>query len=562
MRHWLRWISALLCASLMLSGAANAAAAKKQDSGKTAQTQQADPEAEALRTAVEATAKSAAEAKQQAETARAAAQSAMDASARASAAWQKALSEARSALTDARQANRDTGSKEILKAQRQAESAAQLVQAAADAYEKAEAAARSAEKSARFLSRAEAAASGASYSAQAQAVAAEAAVMAQSAAASAQAAADAAGEAKAAADAAEKMYRSSHACAVAENAKQYFFQAPKQIKITFVGDCTLGNSPRDREFYRDVSFEGYIEKYGLQYPFENVQDLFDCDDLTVINLEGIFYDSESGRVSKTYNFRTATQNARMLNLCSIEAASIGNNHSMDYGAAGIQASTQTLDGLGVNWFGVNEGANRVYIYEKDGVKIGFASIYYGYWAAGGNNVKKMEKNYADLRAAGCQVIVGCIHCGVDYDPIHDNHQERMAKKMISMGADVVIGTGPHCIQGMRVENGITTLWSLGNFSFGGNRNFNNKNDGTLSIESLLAQITFSFDENNKYLGHQLNIFPAYSSGSTKANNFQPVLVTGDTAKKVMACVQRDCKSIRLKPYREEMGAIQEFVPAK
>ena len=549
MRYWIKWTAALLCVFLFFSAGAEAAVSQTGED-------------DALRAAIEATAGSAGAAQGQAAEARAAAERAKAASGRASSAWQNALTEARSALADAQNAGRDVSSKEILKAARQAESAAVHVQAAADAYEQAEAAARNAEKYARILSRAEAAAFGASFAAQAEAVAAEAAVMAQTASDSAQAAAAAAQAAETAAQAAEKLYQSAHACAVAENAKQYFYQAPKQIKITFVGDCTLGNSPRDREFYHDVSFEGYIEKYGLQYPFENVQDLFDCDDLTVINLEGIFYDSDSGRVNKTYNFRTATDNARMLNLCSIEAASIGNNHSMDYGSAGIQASIQTLDGLGVNWFGVNEGANRVFIYEKDGIKIGFASIYYGYWAAGGNNVKRMEKNYADLRAAGCQVIVGCIHCGVDYDPIHDNHQERMAKKMISMGADIVIGTGPHCIQGMRVENGITTLWSLGNFSFGGNRNFNNKNDGTLSIESLLAQITFSFDENNRYLGHQLNIFPAYSSGSTKANNFQPVLVKGETAKKVMACVQRDCRSIRLQPYREEMGAIQEFVPVK
>lgn len=556
MRFWLRCLLIFLCLVLACPAFAQENVLTEQAEAEP----QPDPEAEALREAIDAAVKAGKDAEQKAIDARAAVQRAQDAAEKAAASAETASAYALSAQREAENAGRTTDTNEIRNAAVEAAKAGEAARNAALAAKAADAAAKGMEASARLIAGAGPAAEKAAFSTQAAAVAEKAAELLTEASLSAAQADQSAREAQAAAQAAAAAEKAAHFSFVNEEAKKYFYQAPKQVKVTFVGDCTLGNSPRDRQYNHDISFEGYLEKYGLEYPFLNVLDYFRNDDLTVINLEGIFYDFESGKVSKTYNFRTATDNARLLTLCSIEACGIGNNHSMDYGSAGLKASLKALDDLGVGWFGVNQGANGVYIYEKDGIKIGFMSVYYGYWAAGGNNVKKIEKNFTDMKAAGCQVIVACMHCGTDYDVIHDSAQERVAKKLISCGADIVIGHGPHSIQGLRVENGITTLWSLGNFSFGGNTKLNNKNDKTLNIESLMAQITFSFDENNKYLGHQLNLFPAHMSGISTANDYQPTLVGGEEAKRIMAYLQRDCKSIRLNPYREDVGAIQEFVP--
>ena len=340
-----------------------------------------------------------------------------------------------------------------------------------------------------------------------------------------------------------------------------FDPAPKQIVITFVGDCTLGNTPLQRERNYKVTFERAIERMGLRYPFVKVAGVFRNDDLTVANLEGTFYNSEAGRVSKTYNFRSATENVEILKLAGIEAVSLGNNHTMDYGEKGAQSTVKTLNEAGIHWFGINEGVNGVYIFEKDGIKIGFMSVYYSYWAKGGRNSEKIKKNLTDLKKAKCDLIISSLHCGVEYATVHDNNQNKMAKWLFRNGADMVIGHHPHSIQGINVENGRTTFWSLGNFVFGGNPSLNNKLDGTLNIESFIAQIAFSFDETNRYLGHQINLIPVFISGTNKFNNFQPVLVTGDKANRVIACIQRDSYPLKLKPYAEGVGALQDFIPA-
>lgn len=329
------------------------------------------------------------------------------------------------------------------------------------------------------------------------------------------------------------------------------YQAPIQIKITFTGDCTLGNTPLQRMQARN--FEKTIAQEGLEYPFAQVRALFEQDDLTVANLEGVFYDYEANRVEKKYNFRGPTAFAAILPLGGVDAVSLGNNHTLDYGVQGLRATVNALEEAGVAWFAATEDASQTFIFEKDGVKIGFVSANIAYWRELGR--KAVQAQFAALKEAGCQAIVGCIHGGVEYMTYHDlNKQERMADSFLSYGADVVICNHPHVVQGMRVQEGKTTLWSLGNFVFGGNPKIR-------ALECLLAQITFSFDAEGTYLGHQVNLLPAHISGEKDYNNFQPCLVQGAEAEAVLRLMERDLQGVTLRPYREGVGAVQDFVPA-
>ena len=343
------------------------------------------------------------------------------------------------------------------------------------------------------------------------------------------------------------------------------YQAPKQVVITFTGDCTLGCDPLERG--RSSGFESYIDQYGYGYPFEKVRHIFEQDDLTVINLEGTFYNSDANAApDKTYHFRGPTDYVQILTEASIEACSIGNNHILDYGVPGMESTIETLEQRGIAWFGTTEYCNGTYIYEKDGVKIGFYSIYYSDWVT---VIKTAAKDsIAALKEAGCNLIVACIHVGVEYDTRHDLNQEKMADAFIRYGADVVIGNHPHSIQGIREQDGVCTLWSLGNFAFGGNSSVvisrkKSVNFGKININSFIAQFIFSFDENNAYLGHQLTIIPCYTTGTgTEKNNYQPIPVTGTDAEKVMKAIQDDTpyRRLLLNPYVEGVGAVQEFVP--
>ena len=344
------------------------------------------------------------------------------------------------------------------------------------------------------------------------------------------------------------------------------YRAPKQLVVTFAGDCTLGCDPRERGL--ETGFESYIEKYGFGYPFEKVKHIFERDDLTVINLEGVFYDHDANRAQKTYTFRGPVSFADILPAAGIEACSIGNNHILDYGKPGMESTIRALEERDIGWFGTTEYCNGAYVYEKDGVKIGFVSVYISDWWTPGIPTL-VKQHMEDMRASGCGLIVACMHGGVEYDTRHEMNQEKMADRLIAYGADVVVGSHPHSIQGLREENGFCTLWSLGNFSFGGNSSVvisrkRSPNYGKINLNTYLAQFTFSFDENGAYLGHQLNIIPCHVTGTgTEQNNYQPIPVSGEDADKVIKAIQDDVTPRRLKlnPYTEGVGALQDFVPA-
>ena len=351
-------------------------------------------------------------------------------------------------------------------------------------------------------------------------------------------------------------------CALADAVK---YEAPKQIVITFTGDCTLGID--DRERGKATGFDAFVQQYGIDYPFEKVRDFFAQDDLTVINLEGTLYNSDVGRAQKTYAFRGDTSYVQMLKNASIEACSLGNNHSMDYGMAGLQSTVETLEANGIGWFGSENEFNRAFVFEKDGVKIGFVSMYEKSWW---DKIGILSSAFEQLRAQNCDLIIGFPHAGIEYDVRYDRGggQDKLIEKMLNFGADLIVCNHAHTIQGIKQEGDKTILWGLGNFVFGGNSKIKNNAMGEPTNYTYLAQFTLSFDENNKYLGHQLNIIPiVVATGKDKAgelrNYYQPAPATGRDAEIVMNAIKRDRTpgNLNINPYVEGVGALQDFVPA-
>ena len=66
-------------------------------------------------------------------------------------------------------------------------------------------------------------------------------------------------------------------------------QAEKSVLMTFAGDCTLGGEGSVSK--TEESFDAFAEKYGYDYFFANFRELFEKDDITVVNLEGVLSDS-------------------------------------------------------------------------------------------------------------------------------------------------------------------------------------------------------------------------------------------------------------------------------
>lgn len=106
-----------------------------------------------------------------------------------------------------------------------------------------------------------------------------------------------------------------------------------ELVITLGGDVVLGT----REKWQDSpqGLPAYLEQYGLDYPFANLIELFEDDDMTLVNLECVLKDDASNMTkNKQYIFRGATSYAQALVDASIEQVNLANNHVIDYQSAG------------------------------------------------------------------------------------------------------------------------------------------------------------------------------------------------------------------------------------
>ena len=138
-----------------------------------------------------------------------------------------------------------------------------------------------------------------------------------------------------------------------------------EIRITFLGDCTLGGESPSR--YRTIDFAARIAEYGMEFPLREPIRLTAEDDLTVANLEGVLSDRKLSKVKKKFNFIGPSAYSEVLTLGSVECVTLANNHSHDYGDPGYRDTKSALEQAGICWFGTDAPA----IWQSDeGLRIG------------------------------------------------------------------------------------------------------------------------------------------------------------------------------------------------
>ena len=263
--------------------------------------------------------------------------------------------------------------------------------------------------------------------------------------------------------------------------------AETTVTFTFAGDVTLGCE--ERLWAEESSLVRCQAWEGDAYFFERVRPLFEQDDLTVVNLEGVLSDSsEDENREKMYRFRGPSSFARILNGGSVEMVSLANNHTMDYGARGYEDTQAALDDEGIAHFGGRE----VSFFEKDGVRPAFLGASY-------TTLTREERAWtmAEIarlkREEGVGAVICTYHGGQEYGDARTDKQQSFAKNAIAAGADLVIMHHAHVVQGMSVLDNRSVCYSLGNFCFGGNCRVR-------AMESLVVVAELTFSDDGAYLG--------------------------------------------------------------
>lgn len=237
------------------------------------------------------------------------------------------------------------------------------------------------------------------------------------------------------------------------------------ISLIAVGDVMLG---------RGVA--GVADPLGKASPW--LQDA----DLVLGNLESAIVgdDIEPPPMPETgpmpFILNTPSSAPDALREAGFDVLSLANNHTLDYGSAGLAETANRLEQAGLLTVGAGENIDAAYrplVVDVKGVRLAFLAfnLIGGYqdaepggWANAAWDEELAGQAIAQAQKQADAVIVS-IHWGDEY-LIHPTAiQRRVAQIVLDAGVDLVIGHHPHVIQGTEVSGNSFVAYSLGNFVF-------------------------------------------------------------------------------------------------
>jgi len=294
------------------------------------------------------------------------------------------------------------------------------------------------------------------------------------------------------------------------------------ITVTCTGDLTIGGD----NYHRKDIFTPELKKhdYDVNFTMANVRDIFEQDDMTLVNFEGTFTETKYVPDSKRDNqflFNISPTYVNVLTDNSIEAVSLENNHVMDHGEEGYEETKETLRNAGV----VYSNSEEIGIYDAKGIQI--AMLSYNcldrYDKPVGSYANLYDKVAADIQETKkvYPIVIVSFHWGKEKYYYPTENQIRMGRLAVDSGADLVVGHHSHRRNAIEQYNGVYICYSLGNFCFAGN-------DRPSDMTSFIFQTRFRMSKTGDISNTGFRIIPITISSIQKKNNFVPTPITDDT----------------------------------
>lgn len=258
------------------------------------------------------------------------------------------------------------------------------------------------------------------------------------------------------------------------------------ITLSFVGDVSLADNFDIMPYYdeRNIGIEGILSK--------EVIDIMKNSDIMVANNE--FTISNRGTpLDKLYTFRASPERLNIYKEMGVNLVSTANNHIYDYGEEAFLDTLKYLKEYDIPNVGAGtniDEAKAAFYYIVNGYKIAFISS-----TRAEKNIKtpgatsntggtfrcydntllketiKEEKEKADY-------VVLLIHWGREDSHELEDVMISSGKEYIDSGADLIVGSHAHYLQGMDFYKDKLIAYNLGDFIF----NRETKDTGILSVK--------------------------------------------------------------------------------
>lgn len=246
---------------------------------------------------------------------------------------------------------------------------------------------------------------------------------------------------------------------------------PQPVRLLFSGDIYLSDHVLNA-YDRAGDISGVLD--------DGYRSLIGEADYFAANQEFPFSSRGQQAPDKQYTFRLPESRVSLMNEIGVDLVTLANNHALDFGTDALLDTVSALDQAGILHVGAgadSEAARQPAIVDVNGVRVGFIGasrvIPVASWTAGASSPGMLTaydpallvQTIQETRPL-CDYLVVLIHWGVERAEMPVDHQTSLSRQCIDAGADLVVGSHPHVLQGIEYYRGKPIVYSLGNFIFG------------------------------------------------------------------------------------------------
>ena len=255
-------------------------------------------------------------------------------------------------------------------------------------------------------------------------------------------------------------------------------QEPITFSLAAIGDVMCHNTQ-----YMDA-YNSSTDSYDFSYVFEDIQTYIQSADISIGSLETTFAGKDRG-YSNYPTFNSPEQLAYDLSEMGLDVLSTAGNHALDKGFSGLSNTLDVLDDANISHSGTyrtQEDRDSVLIKDVNGVKVAILSYTYGTNGIPVPSDKEfcvnlidkdlIKKDIENAKSQNADVIISCMHWGIEYQTTPNDEQEDLADFLFENGVDIILGNHPHVLQPME-KRSVTladgtvkdcfVVYALGNF---------------------------------------------------------------------------------------------------
>jgi poly-gamma-glutamate synthesis protein (capsule biosynthesis protein) len=204
-------------------------------------------------------------------------------------------------------------------------------------------------------------------------------------------------------------------------------------------------------------------------------------DLTMVNLESAITTRGAPDEPDDYSFRTSPRALDVLDRAGVDVIGLANNHSVDYGAVGLADTLRAVRGSPAPVVGIGRDARAAYRPHRVSVRGTDLAFFAANtkrertsrrWAAGPDSPGiatavdgRPRQLLRAVRSASRRddVVVVYLHWGTESESCPGPKQRVLARALAEAGADVVVGSHAHELQGSGWVGDTYVNYGLGNF---------------------------------------------------------------------------------------------------